>query len=288
MIFKKTVFHLLAVLVLASCHAQEKGAAISKDVIYKVVNNDSLMLRVYFPEKFKKKKQYPTIVFFFGGGWNGGSISQFEDQSKYFASRGMVAAVVDYRVKKRQGTTPFDAVKDAKSAMRYLKIHAKEFGIDTDKIVASGGSAGGHLAAATTLLPGLNEATDDLSVSPKANALVLYNPVIDNGENGYGYERVGDRYLEISPMHNITKGAPPTLFLLGSKDKHIPVATAENYKAKMEAVGSRCELIIYKGQEHGFFNQWKKEGPKYFKETNIVVDEFLQSLRYLKGKATLN
>lgn len=291
MMFRKIVFILLGLLVFNSCQAQKKESPvlpISKDFIYKIVNNDSLMLRVYFPEKFKKKKKYPTIVFFFGGGWNGGSISQFEDQSKYFASRGMVAAVVDYRVKKRQGTTPFDAVKDAKSAMRYLKINAKEFGINTEKMVAAGGSAGGHLAAATTLLPGLNESTDDLTVSPKASALMLYNPVIDNSEEGYGYERVGDRYLEISPMHNITEGAPPTLFMLGSKDKLIPVATAYKYKEKMEAIGSRCEVIIYEGQEHGFFNQWKKEGPKYFIETNTAADEFLQSLGYLKGKATLN
>ncbi|XMO85345.1 alpha/beta hydrolase [Algibacter sp. AS12] len=287
MTFKNIVFSLLVLVVFVSWKAQKIEIPASKDVIYKVVNNDSLMLRVYFPEKFKKSKKYPTIVFFFGGGWNGGSISQFEDQSKYFASRGMVTAVVDYRVKNRHNTSPFDAVKDVKSAMRYLKNHAKEFGVDTNKIVASGGSAGGHLAAATTLLSGLNEATDDLSVSPKANALILYNPVIDNSENGYGYERVGDRYLEISPLHNIAKGAPPTLFLLGTKDKYIPVATAQDYKARMEAVGSRCELIIYEGQEHGFFNQWKKEGPKYYKETNIAADKFLQSLGYLKGNATL-
>lgn len=285
--FNKIVFPILALFILASCNAQEKKTTAPKDVIYKIVNNDSLMLRVYFPEKFNNKKQYPTIVFFFGGGWNGGSISQFEEQSKYFASRGMVAAVVDYRVKKRQGTTPFEAVKDAKSAMRYLKIHAKEFGIDTGKMVAAGGSAGGHLAAATTLLPGLNEATDNLSVNPKANALVLYNPVIDNSKEGYGYERIGDRYLEISPMHNITKGAPPTLFLLGSKDKWIPESTAYAYQEKMEAVGSHCDVIIYEGQEHGFFNKWKKEGPKYYKETNLAADKFLQSLGYLKGKATL-
>ena len=285
--FKKIIFTILGLLVFVSSQGQEKWKPVSKDVIYKVVNNDSLMLRVYFPEKFKKRKKYPTIVFFFGGGWNGGTITQFEDQSKYLASRGMVAAVVDYRVKKKHGTTPFECVKDAKSAMRYLKINAKEFGIDTKKMVAAGGSAGGHLAAATSLLPGLNESTDDLSVSPKASALILFNPVIDNGEGGYGYERVADRYLDISPMHNITKGAPPTLFLIGTKDKHIPIATAEKYKAKMEAVGSRCDLKIYEGQAHGFFNQWKKEGPKYFKITLLETDSFLKSLGYLKGKATL-
>ena len=151
--FRKALFTVLGLMIFASCNGQENQDVVTKDAIYKVVNNDSLMLRVYFPDNFKKKKKHPTIVFFFGGGWNGGTITQFEDQSKYFASRGMVTAVVDYRVKSRNKTTPFDAVKDAKSAMRYLKIHAKDFGIDIKKMVASGGSAGGHLAAATTLLP---------------------------------------------------------------------------------------------------------------------------------------
>lgn len=284
--FRKALFTVLSLMIFTSCYSQDKQDIVTKEAIYKVVNNDSLMLRAYFPDNFKKKKKYPTIVFFFGGGWNGGTITQFEDQSKYFASRGMVTVVVDYRVKNKHNTSPFEAVKDAKSAMRYLKIHAKDFGIDTKKMVASGGSAGGHLAAATTLLPGLNEATDDLSVSPKATALILFNPVIDNGKGGYGHERIGDRYMEISPMHNITKGAPPTIFFLGDTDKHIPVATGKEYKARMEAVGSRCELFIYKGQEHGFFNKTKKKS-KYYTETVYEADVFLESLGYLKGKPTI-
>lgn len=284
--FRKALFTVLSLMIFTSCYSQDKQDIVTKEAIYKVVNNDSLMLRAYFPDNFKKKKKYPTIVFFFGGGWNGGTITQFEDQSKYFASRGMVTVVVDYRVKNKHNSSPFEAVKDAKSAMRYLKIHAKDFGIDTKKMVASGGSAGGHLAAATTLLPGLNEATDDLSVSPKATALILFNPVIDNGKGGYGHERIGDRYMEISPMHNITKGAPPTIFFLGDTDKHIPVATGKEYKARMEAVGSRCELFIYKGQEHGFFNKTKKKS-KYYTETVYEADVFLESLGYLKGKPTI-
>ena len=255
-----------------------------QELIYKVINGDTLKLTLFYPKKIKRKT--PTIVFFFGGGWNGGSITQFEDQSKYFASRGMISILVDYRVKNRNKTTPFDAVRDAKSAVRYIREHAKELHVDPNRIAVSGGSAGGHLAAATSTLEGLDEPNEDLSVSTKANALILYNPVIDNSKNGYGYKRVGERYKEISPLHNIKKGVPPTIFFLGDKDKHIPVATAQDYKAKMEAIGSRCDLLVYKDQPHGFFNQWKKEGPKYFLITTYEADLFLESLGYLKGKPT--
>lgn len=261
--------------------------AFAHETIYKVVNKDTLKLQIYNPDKFDAQKKYPTIVFFFGGGWNGGTIYQFKDQALYFASRGMISVLVDYRVESRHKTTPFEAVKDAKSAMRFLKANADKYSIDTDKMVASGGSAGGHLAAATSLLPGINEATDDLSISPKANALVLFNPVVDNGPNGYGYERIGDRYLEFSPLHNIKKGAPPTIFFLGDKDKLIPVSTANDLKSKMEAVGSRCDVFIYKNQGHGFFNKGKQKGDKCYLETVHEADLFLQSIGYLKGKATL-
>jgi dienelactone hydrolase len=112
--------------------------------------------------------------------------------------------------------------------------------------------------------------------------------VFDNGPEGYGYERVKDRYREISPIHNIAKGTPPTIVFLGSEDKHTPVATAQKYKKLMEEKSSRCELRVYEGQKHGFFNLHKSfSEPKYFYQTVIETDQFLQSLGYLEGKPTL-
>lgn len=256
-------------------------------VIYKVVDTTKLTLTFYYPEKFNENKKYTTMIFFFGGGWLGGSTSHFEDQAKYFASRGLITVLADYRVRNKHQTSPFEAVKDAKSAIRYLKISAETFGINPNKIIVAGGSAGGHLAAATTLLTGLNETGEDISISTAANALVLFNPVIDNGPNGYGYERIGERYPEISPLHNITKGAPPTIFFLGDKDRLIPVVTGNDFKLKMEAVGSRCDLFIYENQEHGFFNKGKQKDDEFYIETVYQADLFLQSLGYLKGKQTI-
>jgi dienelactone hydrolase len=72
-------------------------------------------------------------------------------------------------------------------------------------------------------------------------------------------------------------------FFLGTKDKLIPVSTAEYYKTVMEKVGSRCDLHLFDGQEHAFFNR-----PLYFTKTLVIVDEFLASLGYLKGKPLLD
>ena len=164
------------------------------------------------------------------------------------------------------------------SAIRFIKKNAVQFQIDTQKIIASGGSAGGHLAAATALCESFNESSDNLYVSSKPAALVLFNPVIDNGPGGYGYDRVGEAYKEFSPLHNISEGAPPTLLFLGSEDTLIPVETLQYYKKVMEKVGSRCDLFLYEGQEHGFFNYGKEP---YYSQTVEETFRFLKSLNLI-------
>ncbi len=244
-------------------------------VTYKTIDTVSLQLSVFYPETAGRQKASPAIIFFFGGGWNSGSVTQFEPHAKYFSSLGMVTVLADYRVKQRHGTTPFEAIADARSAMRFLRSNATALHIDPEKIVASGGSAGGHLAAATAFLKGPDDPGDDMSVSTVPFALVLYNPVIDNGPEGYGYDRIGRRYTEVSPAHNVRKGAPPAIFFLGTEDDLIPVATAQKFKQDMETVGSRCDLFLYEGQKHGFFNFRNSE---YYQKTLAETERFLRSL----------
>jgi len=250
-----------------------------EQILYKQIDTTKLFMEVFYPEKVDSSKSYPAMVFFFGGGWIGGDRSHFLNHAKYFSKRGLVCFLVDYRTKTKNNTTPFESLKDAKSAIRFIRKNASNFRIDSTKIIASGGSAGGHLAAATALIIDYNDDTDDLSLSCIPNALVLFNPVIDNDPGGYGYERIGDEYKSFSPLHNIKKGAPPTILFLGTNDNLIPVETANYYKKVMEKVGSKCELRLYEGEGHGFFNYKNFE---YYKKTISGADIFLQSLGYLK------
>jgi acetyl esterase len=245
---------------------------------YKQTEHGPLTLHVFNPPGHKAGDKTPAIVFFFGGGWKSGSPKQFYPQSAHLASRGMVAICADYRTESRHGTTPQECVKDGKSAMRRVRSHAHELGIDPDRIAAGGGSAGGHVAATTAVIKGFNEESEDLSVRCRPDALVLFNPVFDNGPEGYGYDRVKKYWQEFSPLHNLDASVPPTLVMLGTKDNLIPVATAEAYKAKMEELGVRCDLILYEEQPHGFFNKAKYE------ETLQATDDFLVSLGYLERK----
>ena len=256
---------------------------------YKEASGSRLKLYLFTPEGHQAGDKRPAIVFFFGGGWNGGSPKQFEPHARYLARRGMVAIVADYRVKSRQKTSPFECVKDGKSAVRWLRKTAVRRGIDPSRIAAGGGSAGGHVAAATGTVPGLEEDGEDTSVSSLPNALVLFNPVFDNGPMGYGHSRVKDRFREISPIHNLSKKTPPTIVFLGTKDKLVPVSTAQRYKKLMEESGRRCDLHLYKEQPHGFFNGPERGGSfnPYYLKTVTEMDRFLSSLGYLKGEPTI-
>ena len=257
----------------------KKVSLAQEQVVYKKIDSLELTLEVYRSEAKQESVGLPALVFFFGGGWTGGTTAQFEPHAKYFSDRGVVCFLVDYRVNSRHQTRPFESLMDAKSAIRFIRQHANEFLIDPNKIIASGGSAGGHLAAATALIEGFNEPKDDQNITSKPNALVLFNPVIDNGPGGYGFERIGEAYRDFSPLHNIRSGAPPTLIFLGTKDALIPVETMKYYQTVMEKVGSQCELFLYDGQPHGFFNYRNFE---FYQKTLLQADLFLQSLGYLK------
>lgn len=270
---------------LSECSAAEKPQPTRK-IVYKTVGDVSLALHLFEPKDHKPTDKRPVIVFFFGGGWNGGTPSQFYTHCEYLASRGMVAAAAEYRIKSKHKTSPYECVTDGKSAIRFLRSNAKKFGIDPTRLAAGGGSAGGHVAAATATVRAFDEKGEDTSVSCVPSALVLFNPVYDNGPTGYGNSRVKEHWRKFSPMHNIRKGMPPAIVFLGTNDKLIPVKTGEAFREKMRAVGSRSELVLFDGQPHGFFNFGKSDN-KFYVQTVTAMDKFLASLGYLEGEPTV-
>lgn len=273
---------------LAAAHAFAIEGA--RQEIYKKIGEVELAAHIFEPVDHQPSDRQAAAIFFFGGGWNGGTPEQFAPHARYLASRGMVGVVADYRVKSRQETTPFECVKDGKSAIRWLRANATRLGVDPNRIAAGGGSAGGHVAAATGTINGINEKSDDLSVSAVPNALLLFNPVYDNGPGGYGHKQFGDRYREISPRHNIRRGMPPAIVFFGTKDGLVPVSTAKAFQKEMRAVDSQSELFLYEGQPHGFFNHAKfrpQASPVFYYQTMLETDRFLTALDFLAGEPTL-
>lgn len=263
-------------------HSWTLGYEPDKTVMFsEPVKGAPLKLDCFFPADHKTGGESGCIILFFGGGWSGGDPSQFYGYGKYFASRGLVAISAQYRTKKSHQATPRNCVEDGKEAIRYVRSRAKEFGIDPNKIAVGGGSAGGHVAAACALCPKI-DASPESDISCLPNALMLFNPVYDNGPGGFGHERVKAYWKDISPVHNIRADLPPTIVFFGDKDKHAPMATVNAFQEKMEAAGNSSETHIYPGQTHGFFHI-SKGGRKMFEDVATKADAFLVRNGFLTG-----
>lgn len=268
-------FFCCVILGLAAAQAAEQQD--TQSFVYKKTKQADLELVVHYPPGWTDHDKRPAIVFFFGGGWENGTIKAFEPQSKHLASRGMVAARADYRVKSRHGVTPKECVEDAKSAVRWMGANAAKLGIDPDRIVAAGGSAGGHIAACTAFTPGLEATGEDTSLSSKPDALVLFNPVLRFTDISELMSRIGnDEALgkAISPTLHLEKDSPPTLIFFGSADRL--AAMGDEFMKKSKELGHRAELFTAEGQPHGFFNR-----PPWQEKTTQRMDEFLVSIGYI-------
>jgi acetyl esterase len=262
---------LLAVLAPAIGAGEEGKTPTAKTFVYKKTKQTDLAIHIHYPPDWKKEDKRPAMVFFFGGGFKTGTVKAFEPQAVYFAGRGMVTARADYRVKDRHGVEPDACVEDGKSAVRWLRQNASMVGVDPDRIVASGGSAGGYIAAACAC-PGLDAEGEDLKVSTRPNAMILFNPFLPFRNQTANWK--------IVPTRHLTKDTPPTLMLFGTKDNLLK--QGEEFMARSKEIGQRTEMYLADGVGHGFFHQspWREK-------TLQRADEFLESLGYLKGKPTI-
>jgi len=272
----------------------------STPFVYKTVGDTELRLHVFSSGGLKPGGKRPAVVFFYGGGWIFGDVRRFQTQATHLALRGLVTVLVDYRVKCRNGTTLIDATTDAKSAMRWVRGHAHELGIDTSRIAAVGSSAGGQMAAATALVTEFDDPTDP-QVDPKPNALILYNPgllmaspqAIAALTNSQG-KAVADRARDFSPFDNLDKGLPPTIIFQGTADKLIPAGLAEEFckRARTFKAKVKCEVVNYEGAGHGFTEVWLGlEDPslgmkteEWAEDTSRRTDKFLESLGWLSRR----
>ena len=262
-------------------------------VTYKVIDGTSLNLWIFKPNKVKTSDSKPAILFFFGGGWNKGTPAQFIKHCEYLAARGMIAITVDYRVKNRHGVIPKNCVEDAMSAVAWVREHASEYGIDPNRIVAAGASAGGHLAAATATLENFSTGNDTQKISHQPNAVVLFNPVLVlaptenlseelNNQMGSMVKRMGSQPENMSPYHNIKAALPPMIIFHGTLDKVVPFETVQLFQKKMVEYDNLCTLIGYQDEPHAFFNFGKKSNV-IFVDTMQKIDDFLVSLGYLNA-----
>jgi len=265
--------------------------------VYKTIGLTKLKLYIFQPSERNDMEKLPAIVFFHGGGFNERPVWQFKAQCQYLVEQGMVAILASYRTNNRL----FDCIADSKSAIRWVRTHAVELGIDENRIAAGGGSAGGYLAACTGLVKDFDEKNEDLAISSVPNALVLFNPPLDlPGHLSDTTKRLKrstyhakklirclkGKAIEISPFHYIAKGASPTIIFQGTADKSVDFHQATRFCEEMKKYGNNCEVVLYEGRDHGFF--FKSYGDEDFTSTMEYTVKFLTSLGYKKGVTTIS
>lgn len=271
-------FLLIPYIVLGQSGASSAGDENTQILTYKHTEQGDLQLVVDYPPEWKVTDNRSAIVFFFGGGWAWSAINHFERQAKYFASRGMVSIRPYVRVKDPHGTTPVESVDDALSAMRWIRAHSDSLGISSRRIVASGGSSGGHVAACMSQCARQQNLDEEHSVSAEPDAMVLFNPLL----GFYNVGTIEELYpvaseevaRQISPELHIEKNEPPVLLVFGTEDDLF--TWASSYIEKSRSHGNRVDLFLAQGEDHGFFNN-----SPWYEHTLVRVDDFLVSLGFL-------
>ncbi|MBL8828356.1 MAG: alpha/beta hydrolase fold domain-containing protein [Planctomycetaceae bacterium] len=225
----------------------------TRKLVYKTIGETQRELHLFEPAKHQPTDRRPCYLAIHGGGWVAGTPNVMYCVADHFARQGWLGISMQYRhARADRGTTVFDSVKDARSAVRYLRKHAAELGIDPARIVVGGRSAGGHLAIATALFNGVDEAGEETQVSCLPNAVICYSAVLDTSAEGYGQDTIGERWRELSPVHHVRAGLPPTLVLHGIRDTITPIAGAREFAKQMSALGNACELIENQRGSHSY------------------------------------
>ena len=259
-------------------------------MIYKTIDGHKLTADVFYNSTTQNNPNNPAIAFFHGGGWVYGSPDEFFGACERFAKKDFVTISFQYRLSIMDDGThpnpdisPVESVKDARSAIRWIRENAKSLRIDKDKIVVAGQSAGGQLSLSTALMDHVNEETDNLSISPNPNAMLLYSSSVNMmeawGEWHMGHRR--EQIWTISPFHNLIKGMPPTIAFHGEEDCQVPFWVIRRFEEKMLELGNDYELISYEGRKH-YLGKGNEKYATYFDEEIMErTDEFLEQRGFI-------
>ena len=243
-----------------------------KEFTYKQTPEGELRIYLKMPEGWSENDKRPVMVFFFGGGWSGGSPFACVKEAEHFAKNGVVVGLADYRVRNRQGTMLDKCAEDARSAVRWVRANSAKLGTDPGRVIVGGGSAGGHIAACTANADAPNSDTDDKRVSCTPNALLLFYPVASlvDGSRAFAFKRLlgGDLAKKLSPAQNVTKLWPPTVMFSGTADIELANGILLHNKAK--AAGVNFELYLAEGHGHGV----ARTEPRDFAWLNYATDFF--------------
>ncbi len=268
----------MSILTKAKPLSAERNLELLKDAesyAYSTVDDTHLVAHCFFPEQHQAGDSKPAIIFFHGGMWDVSMATQFAPHAMHFASRGMVAVIVEYRVSSAFNATPENAIEDAEGAMLWLKNNHRELGLDPNRITAAGAASGAHMALLLAMQPG-NEASETYSARPLG--VIALSAIVDTTKKGIAMDRFIDskNAIQLSPSKLVGKGMCPMLLVHGKADTIVPHQHIAKFAKAMNRKKNKCELIEYEGMNHSFFNF--NVSSKHFELTLNAMDAFLVNL----------
>ncbi len=277
----KHVLILIITILAAGCATQfdpkiDRNAAmfftsrVEHDVVYRTVDGKDQLLNLYLPDnfigkdpwfiKFRKGKK-PTLLHIHGGGWVEGSKDQIVLNLLPYIFRDWVVISINYRLAD-EAKAPA-AVDDCLAALQWVHNNAEKYDIDTNRIVLSGGSAGGHLALLTGMLKEGDLLCEGKLIARDAGdvaAIVNWYGVADFEINPHPMEWFGEgidlnEYVKtLSPINYDRKGGPPVLTVHGTLDEAVPVKQAVDLHEKLREAGIHEQLVLIQNKKHGDFS----------------------------------
>jgi acetyl esterase/lipase len=183
---------------------------------------------------------------------------------------------IEYRIHDRHCSTPIESIADAKSAIRWVRRNAERLGIDRERVIAAGFSAGAHLAASAAMLPGFEDAAEERSVPASPDALALFGACVDPTADPW-YARIVRGRAEPadgSPAHNVRAGLAPMILMHGTADRVCPHAAVDQFVKRMLAEDNLCQLESFPGRSHFFVMESRDDRAS-------AVERLFEFLRFL-------
>ncbi|MCB9316438.1 MAG: alpha/beta hydrolase [Lewinellaceae bacterium] len=246
------------------------------DVVYKKVGNRELHLDLFYPAK-KKKKKYPGVLLIHGGGWSSGTKAHQVPMAQQLAAKGYVAAAVEYRLSP-EAQYPA-GVYDLKEAVRWMRAHSDEYGLDIEKIAALGCSAGAQLASLLGTTNGLEQFEESTAFPTQSSAVQavinidgivsFIHPEADAEGKAAGKWLGGSRteayenWKAASPMEYVNAATPPFLFVNSTQPRFH--AGRDDMMSMLSSLGIYSEVHTIPDTPHSFWlvHPWFKPTLKY-------------------------
>ncbi len=258
-----------------------------RSYVYREIDGQKLNAYVFQPQGENSGKSRAAVLLFHGGGWVAGSAGWTSREARRFASLGLTAVTVDYRLSEGE-ITPIDALDDARAAFRWVRRRAAEFNIDPRRVAGYGVSAGGYLvaAAATLKLPG--DGIDDTSSKP--DLLLLWSPALDGAADHRFVKLLQGRAsaADYSPLKHAGAATPPTCIVNGDKDRVTPLAKAEKFRDRVVQAGGICELHAYAGVGHLLTRNLANQGDNFDPDPKSKADGLAQFEQFLRERGYLS